>query len=82
MIEQDISRYQDLIVTTATDVGLKILDFTLVEPVLAVRPYCHNDNCRQVYFDTSEMRGFGRDKVPGAGTERVAQSNWVVGFCV
>ena len=25
MTEQDISRYQDLIVTTATDVGIKIL---------------------------------------------------------
>lgn len=25
MTEQDVSRYQDLIVTTATDVGIKIL---------------------------------------------------------
>jgi len=45
-------------------VDVEILDFTLVEPVLAVRPYCHNDNCRQVYFDTSETRGFGRAGLP------------------
>lgn len=30
-----------------------ILSFTLVGPVLAVRPYCHNDHYWQVYFDTN-----------------------------
>ena len=35
-------------------VDVEILDFTLVGPVLAVRPYCHNDNYWQVYFDTNE----------------------------
>lgn len=30
---------------------VEILDFNLVGPVLAVRPYCHNDNYWQVYFD-------------------------------
>ena len=30
---------------------MEILDFNLVGPVLAVRPYCHNDNYWQVYFD-------------------------------
>ena len=34
-------------------VDVEILDFTLVGPVLAVRPYCHNDNYWQVYFDTN-----------------------------
>lgn len=29
-----------------------ILEFNLVGPVLAVRPYCHNDHYWQVYFDT------------------------------
>ncbi len=36
-------------------VDVELLDFTLVGPVLAVRPYCHNDNYWQVYFDTNRM---------------------------
>lgn len=36
-------------------VDVEILDFTLVGPVLAVRPYCHNDNYWQVYFDTNRI---------------------------
>ena len=32
-------------------VEVEILEFTLVGPVLAVRPFCHNDNYWQVYFD-------------------------------
>lgn len=36
-------------------VEVNILDFTLVGPVLAVRPYCHNDHYWQVYFDTNKM---------------------------
>ena len=34
---------------------VEILEFTLVGPVLAVRPYCHNDNYWQVYFDTNRV---------------------------
>jgi small conductance mechanosensitive channel len=37
--------------TPAPDVT--IVDFTLAGPVLAVRPYCHNDHYWQVYFDTN-----------------------------
>ncbi|BCL74310.1 hypothetical protein JHS3_00460 [Jeongeupia sp. HS-3] len=36
-------------------VDVEILEFNLVGPVLAVRPYCHNDNYWQVYFDTNKM---------------------------
>ena len=32
-------------------VEVEILEFTLVGPVLAVRPYCHNNHYWQVYFD-------------------------------
>jgi len=32
-------------------VEVEILDLTLTGPVLAVRPYCHNDHYWQVYFD-------------------------------
>lgn len=35
-------------------VDVEILDFTLIGPVLAVRPYCHTDNYWQVYFDTNK----------------------------
>ena len=34
-------------------VDVEILEFNLVGPVLAVRPYAHNDNYWQVYFDTN-----------------------------
>ncbi len=36
-------------------VEVEILDFNLVGPVLAVRPYCHNDHYWQVYFDGNRM---------------------------
>jgi small conductance mechanosensitive channel len=32
-------------------VEVEILDFNLVGPVLAVRPFCHTDHYWQVYFD-------------------------------
>ena len=35
-------------------VDIEILEFNLVGPVLAVRPYCHNDHYWQVYFDTNK----------------------------
>ncbi|MCY1280360.1 Small-conductance mechanosensitive channel [compost metagenome] len=34
-------------------VDVEILEFNLLGPVLAVRPYCHNDHYWQVYFDTN-----------------------------
>lgn len=36
-------------------VDVEIIEFNLVGPVLAVRPYCHNDHYWQVYFDTNKM---------------------------
>lgn len=36
-------------------VEVKILEFNLVGPVLAVRPYCHIDHYWQVYFDTNKV---------------------------
>ena len=36
-------------------VDVEILEFNLVGPVLAVRPYCHNDHYWQVYFDTNKV---------------------------
>jgi small conductance mechanosensitive channel len=37
---------------------VEILEFNLVGPVLAVRPYCHNDHYWQVYFDTNRVLKF------------------------
>src|SRR5437868_8010104 len=34
---------------------VELLQFNLAGPVLAVRPYCHNDNYWQVYFDTNKF---------------------------
>jgi small conductance mechanosensitive channel len=34
---------------------VEILEFNLVGPVLAVRPYCHTDHYWQVYFDANKM---------------------------
>lgn len=33
--------------------SVEILEFNLAGPVLAVRPFCHNDNYWQVFFDTN-----------------------------
>lgn len=42
-------------VLTEPNVDVEIQDFTLVGPMLVVRPYRHNDNYWQVYFDTNKM---------------------------
>jgi small conductance mechanosensitive channel len=34
---------------------VEILQFNLAGPLLAVRPYCHNDHFWQVYFDTNRL---------------------------
>ncbi|MBI4910809.1 MAG: mechanosensitive ion channel family protein [Acidobacteria bacterium] len=45
---------------------VEILQFTLVGPVLAVRPYCHTDHYWQVYFDTNKLirEAFGEAGFP------------------
>ncbi|TJZ73102.1 mechanosensitive ion channel family protein [Chitiniphilus eburneus] len=42
-------------VLTEPPVDVEIVEFTLVGPILAVRPYCHNDHYWQVYFDTNRV---------------------------
>ena len=34
-------------------IEVEILEFNLLGPVLAVRPFCHNDHYWQVYFDSN-----------------------------
>lgn len=52
LLREKIAAIPNVLAEPAVDV--EILDFTLVGPVLAVRPYCHNDNYWQVYFDTNK----------------------------
>lgn len=52
-LRQRIAAIDNVLAEPAVDVG--ILDFNLVGPVLAVRPYCHNDHYAQVYFDTNKV---------------------------
>jgi len=42
-------------VVAAPQVEVDILEFNLVGPVLAVRPFCHTDHYWQVYFDGNRM---------------------------
>jgi len=41
-------------VAAAPEPNVSLLDLNLVGPVIAVRPYTHNDHYWQVYFDTNE----------------------------
>jgi small conductance mechanosensitive channel len=40
-------------VSSTPEPDVEILEFNLAGPVLAVRPYCHNNHYWQVYFDTN-----------------------------
>jgi small conductance mechanosensitive channel len=51
-------------VVASPSVEVEILEFTLVGPVLAVRPFCHTDHYWQVYFDGNRMI---RDALAEAG---------------
>jgi len=42
-------------VVPSPGVDVEILEFNLVGPVLAVRPYCHTDHYWQVYFDGNRV---------------------------
>jgi small conductance mechanosensitive channel len=53
LLKQRISQIPNVLTEPAPDV--EILSFTLAGPVLAVRPYCSNDNYWQVYFDTNKV---------------------------
>lgn len=41
-------------VSTTPPAAVNVIDLNLVGPVIAVRPYTHNDHYWQVYFDTNE----------------------------
>jgi small conductance mechanosensitive channel len=53
LLKQRIAAIDNVLASPAVDV--EILEFNLVGPVLAVRPYCHTDHYWQVYFDTNKV---------------------------
>jgi small conductance mechanosensitive channel len=63
-LKERVARIANVKTDPAPDV--EILDFNLAGPVLAVRPYAHNDHYWQVYFDTNRVirETFGEAKYP------------------
>ncbi|MBV2132863.1 mechanosensitive ion channel family protein [Pseudomonas sp. MAP12] len=53
LLKERIAALDNVLATPAVEV--EILEFNLVGPVLAVRPFCHNDHYWQVYFDTNRV---------------------------
>jgi small conductance mechanosensitive channel len=51
LLKEQLRRIPNVVAAPPPDV--EILTFTPLGPVLAVRPYCHNDHYWQVYFDTN-----------------------------
>jgi small conductance mechanosensitive channel len=51
MLKDRLAKIPNVMTSPLPDV--EILEFNLAGPVLAVRPYCHNDHYWQVYFDTN-----------------------------
>ena len=60
LLKERLRRIPNVVAEPAPDV--EILTFTPLGPVLAVRPYCHNEHYWQVYFDTNRaIREVGGD---------------------
>lgn len=53
ILKERLAKIPNVIPQPAPDV--EILQFNLAGPILAVRPYCHNDHYWQVYFDTNRL---------------------------
>ncbi len=51
LLKQQLAALPNVLADPAVEI--EILEFNLVGPVLAVRPFCHNEHYWQVYFDTN-----------------------------
>ncbi len=67
LLKTALSKIPNVVTAPAPDV--EILQFTSMGPVLAVRPFTHNDNYWQVYFDTNRLirNTFGEAGFPAPG---------------
>jgi small conductance mechanosensitive channel len=65
-LRERLAAVPNVVKTPAPEVT--ILTFNPFGPVLAVRPYCHNDHCWQVYFDANMVirETLGDAAFPGA----------------
>jgi small conductance mechanosensitive channel len=50
-LKEALKKIPNIMTTPEPDV--EVLDFSPMGPILAARPYCHNDHYWQVYFDTN-----------------------------
>jgi len=64
VLRTNIEKIPNVLATPKPDI--EVLKFTPMGPVLAVRPYCNNDNYWQVYFDTNRVirEAFGQAGFP------------------
>jgi small conductance mechanosensitive channel len=64
LLRRRIEQIPNVLATPNPDV--EVLEFTAMGPVLAVRPYCHNDHYWQVYFETNRIirEAFGEAGYP------------------
>ncbi|MEM9807910.1 MAG: mechanosensitive ion channel family protein [Cyanobacteria bacterium P01_D01_bin.56] len=64
LLKTRLAQIPNVMTEPAPDV--EILEFTPMGPVLAVRPYCNNNDYWQVYFDTNKIirEGFGQAGFP------------------
>ena len=53
ILKAGLAKIPNVVTSPAPEVD--IVTFTLAGPVLAVRPFCHNDNYWQVYFETNAL---------------------------
>jgi small conductance mechanosensitive channel len=53
VLQEKLAQIPNVVPVPKPDV--EILEFNLVGPVLAVRPYCHTDHYWQVYFDANKV---------------------------
>ena len=53
LLQQKLAAIPNVVKVPAPEV--EILEFNLVGPVLAVRPFCHTDHYWQVYFDANDV---------------------------
>ena len=75
LLKERLAKIPNVITDPAPDV--EILEFNLAGPVLAVRPYVHNDNYWQVYFDTNRVirESFGEAGFPVPEQHMVMRSS-------
>ncbi len=75
LLKERLAKIPNVLPKPAPDV--EILEFNLAGPVLAVRPYVHNDNYWQVYFDTNRVirESFGEAGFPVPEQHMVMRSS-------